>query len=455
MQDDAYVLSFVMAGGRGSRLKILTKDRSKAAVTILGHYRIFDFVATNIENSGIPVMTIATQFGPETLTTHIGNGDIWGFDGFNKRLEIFHPHEHGRNLVTFEGTADSVRKNVDRIDKYNPNIVLILGGDHIYYMNYKDAILWHEMSKADITIMTNVVPEIKAKDFGIVKIDESGRIIDFAEKPTDKHVIENFRLSSRIKRLLGINETGLDFLASMGNYIFFWNNLKHFLCMPGIDFGKDIIPAMKANGARLYAYVFNDYWRDVGRIQDYFDCNMNFIDEKPPIDLLKNQIRTHERHLPSVQIARDTSVQSAILSPGDVINRESIVTNSVIGYQSIVEEDCHVDHCIFLGASRNEYYNNRIRRGYTTLIGKGSRIRYAILDKNIWIGDHVNIDPDNGTPEERQLKLQSIGLKPYKELDDGTVEGDFTIDPDTGILVIGRQYDADPKTPILPSGLVV
>ncbi len=451
---DQYVLSFVMAGGRGSRLEVLTKDRSKSAVSILGHYRIFDFVATNIENSGIPVMLVATQFEPGTLSMHIGDGEIWGFDGINKVMEINYPHEEGRQLITFKGTADSVRKSIDRINRYKPDIVLVLAADHVYIMDYTDALKWHELNNADITIMANVVSEDKVRNFGAIKIDESGRIIDFAEKPKDQNVIDNFRLTPKLKSLLGITDPNLNFLVSMGNYVFYWDRLKYFLneYSNGMDFGLNIIPAIRENSRSVYAYVFNDYWRDVGLIKDYFNCNMEFASDDPPIDLSKNQIRTYERHLPGARVACETNINNVILSSGDIIGKNCEISNCAFGYQVIIQDECKLDHCVFLGASRNEYYNNKIRLKYTTNIGKGSNLSYVILDKNVWIGEGVDINPNNGTIEERINSLLKLGLKPYRELEDDTVEGDFSIEPNTGILVIGKQHEADPKPPIIPDG---
>lgn len=453
MSYNGYVLSFVMAGGQGSRLGVLTRDRCKPAVNILGHYRIFDFVATNVANTGLPAMLIATQFEPRSLSRHLGSGRLWGFDGIDRKLEVVHPYEERGSFVTFGGTADCVRKVIERIDRYHPGIVLVLGGDHIYNMNYRDVIAQHRANNADITIMTNVVPDSKVSDFGILKIDESCRIVDFAEKPKDKEVIEDFKLTDKIKKLLEIGDPGLNFLASMGNYVFFWDRLKKFLDFSGIDFAKDIIPAIRSNNGILYAYIFNGYWRDVGKTRDYFNCNMEFTHEKPPMDLLKRRIRTYERHLPGARIAAATSIQNAVLSPGDIIRSESVITNSVLGYQVAVEEGCTLDHCVLLGADRNEVRDDQIRREYTTHIGKGSNLSYAILDKNVWVGENVHIGPHNGTPEQRSQILQGVGLEPYREMDDGTVQGDFCIDPETGILVIGKQYDADPKVPILPGGL--
>ena len=454
MYSRQYVLSFVMAGGRGSRLEVLTKDRSKSAVSILGHYRIFDFVATNIEKSGIPAMLVATQFEPGTLGMHIGNGETWGFDGSNRILEMNYPHEEGKHFITFKGTADSVRKSIDRINRYAPDIVLVLAADHVYVMDYREALDWHKINNADITIMANVVPEDNVSNLGIMKIDESCRIIDFAEKPKDPDIIESFRLTPRIKKMLAIEDPKLDFLVSMGNYIFYWDRLKNFLKdhAHGIDFGSHIIPYIRENSNSIYAYVFNGYWRDVGIIRDYFDCNMEFLKENPPIDLSKNQIRTHERNLPGVRIGNNSQIHSVILSSGDEIKKGSIVTNSVLGYQVTIEGECQLDHCVLLGASRNEYHNNQIRREYTTNIGKGSNLSYVIIDKNVWIGKGVDIGPHNGTPEIRKEILQNIGLEPYRKVDDGTIEGDFSLDPKTGILVIGKQTETDPKIPIIPDG---
>ena len=452
MAINGQVLAFVMAGGRGTRLKVLTKDRCKSAVDILGHYRIFDFVASNIEDTGIPIALVATQFDSEFLSTHIGDGEAWGFDGIHRKIEIVDPCKEDRD-IRFEGTADSVRKSVDRIDRYNPDIVLVLGSDHVYSMDYTDAIKHHKMNNADITIMTNVVPDSKVSDFSILKIDESGRIIDFAEKPTDTEVIENFRLTARIKERLGIDDPDLNFLASMGNYVFFWDRLKRFLDFPGVDFGKHIIPAIKESSPALYAYVFNGYWRDVGRIRDYFDCNMDFTNGKIPIASLEHRVKTYDKYPPSAQIDAGASVENTILGSGDVICHGSTITNSVLGDRVVIEEGCALDHCILLGADGNGSHSNRIRGEYTMRIGKGSSLSYAILGKNVWVGEGVDISPHNGTPERRGELLQSTGLKPYRELDDGTVDGDFYIDPDTGILVIGKQHDDGPKKPVLPDGL--
>ncbi|MFC1713501.1 glucose-1-phosphate adenylyltransferase family protein [Candidatus Poribacteria bacterium] len=446
-----HILSFVMAGGQGARLKVLTKDTCKPMVDILGHNRIFDFVATNIANTGIPVTLVAMQYEQRSLAEYVGSGEQWGFGGVDKKLEIVHPNS-ADPAVRFEGTADSVRKSADRIDKYNPDTILVLGADHVYNMTYGGFIEQHNKSNADITIMANAVPESKVKDFGIVKIDKSGRIIDFAEKPTDKGVIESFRLTPEIKEHLGIHDPNLSFLASMGNYAFFWDRLKRLLASSGVDFGKDIIPAIKDGGGALYAYVFDGYWRDVGRIQDYFDCNMDFTNGSSPINLSKCRMQTFGNLC--MQIPADPPVQHTLFNSCNLVHQGSVVTDSVLGHQVVVEEECTLDHCVVLGAEKNEAHSNRIReKEHITRIGKGSKLSHVIIDKNVWIGDGVDVGPHNGTPEEREKILRRVGLRPYEKLADGTAKGDFYIEPETGILVIGRQNGSATGRRVLPNGL--
>jgi glucose-1-phosphate adenylyltransferase len=442
------VLSFVMAGGNGNRLKILTKHRCKPALDILGSYKIFDFVASNIINTEIPVSLVATQYKPDSLCEHVK--EKWVTNKTNNRFEIINSNDETCNIPKFKGTADSVRKSIDRINEYNPDIILVLGADHIYFMDYKDAIIHHNENKADITIMTNAIPENKVSDFGIVKIDEYGRIIDFAEKPTNQEIIDSFRLNPGIKKYLGIEDPDLNFLASMGNYIFFWDRLKEFMNYTGVDFGKDIIPAIKANGGVLYAYVFNGYWRDVGKVQDYFDCNMEFAQK--PMSLLRSWIGASDESLPPPQVGSNSFIQKTILNPGDVVNPQDSIVNSVLGRRIVIEEKCKLDHCILLGDDRNNVAQTD-KGEYVTRIGKGSDLNYVILDKNVWIGEGVSISPYNGTPDIRKAILEEAGLKPYKELNDGSIEGDFYIEPETGILVIGKQNDTNPGKPILPDGM--
>lgn len=446
---DEYVLAFIMAGGRGSRLRILTKYRTKPAVSILGHYRIFDFVATNVANSSIESMIVAAQFEPRSLTEHIKNGETWGFSVLDKELSITHPHEKEGRIIRFEGTADSVRKSMRRIDERDPRIVLILGGDHIYSMSYDDVMRNHIVNNADCTIMASAIKEEEVSSFGIMKVDETGKIEDFIEKPEDKDKIEEFRLTQSIKNSLNIDKE-YDFLASMGNYVFYKERLKKFLNFDGNDFADDIIPKIKKNGGTLYAYPYDGYWRDVGQVGDYFDCHMDFVLKSPPINLINHRVRTVMRYLPNPRVAKDAKVSGAILSNGTEIRSKSKVQNSIFGYQVIVD-NCKIKNCIFLGADKNQYYQNQLKNKNNTFIGHDTEIKRAIIDKNVGIGSNVTLSPEFGTPEERRENLMSIGLKPYKE-EKGKISGDFYIEPKRNILVIGKNVYPNKNKTIIPSG---
>ncbi len=445
-----YVLAFIMAGGRGTRLKVLTNHRTKPAVGIAGKYRIFDFVATNVKNSEIPVMIVATQFRPLSLIKHIGTGSPWDYDfrgtADGRVIEINQPHEKDGDIMRFEGTADSVRKSMNRIKKYNPGIILILGGDHVYQMNYENAIKYHSIKNSDAIIMASPITEEKVSDFGIMRVDESGKILDFTEKPNEKEVIEKFRLTKRIKQELKIDDK-YQFLASMGNYIFSEEKLKRFLGWGGNDFGRDVIPQIKEEGGDLYAYPYQGYWRDVGQVNEYYDCQMEFLAGKSSIDL--EMVKTTYRDLlKSAKIGHSATVSGCFFNEGDEILSGSKVNNCIFGYQVIVDNDCIIKDSIFLGADRNYYWKGELKEYNSTFIGNNSTLKKVIFDKNVKIGKNVNLSPDFGSPKEREENLESVGLIPYGK--DGKNEGDFYIDPESNILVIGKQTEESKKELTVP-----
>lgn len=453
-----YVVAFVMAGGAGSRLKLLTADQSKPSLRILGHYRLIDFVGTSVGKSNVAALLVAAQFEPRSLIVHVADGAIYGFDMLDRHFEIVHPFVQdlkAQDCVIFEGTADSVRKSINRIDKYPADIVLVLGSDHVYCMGYDDLIAYHQEKNADVTLMVHPVAESKVRQLGLVQVDADGRVTDFVEKPQDQATIEAFRLDAATQARLKIDDPQKIFLASMGNYAFFWERLKRFLTtMPGVDFGKDILPGIRAQNGSLYAYVYEGYWRDVGTIGEFFDCNLDYARGLVPLDLFEHRVRTNERHLPGSQIAQCERLVNVVLSDGVIIQPGCSLEDVVFGYQVIVEKGASLEECILFGADRDVFFQERRVQGYTTRIGPGAHLRKVIVGENVWLPPNINLDPQNGLPAKREQGLIRAGLKPYHELDDGTAEGDFYLDPERNILVLGRMNQADPKEPLLPSGFV-
>ena len=255
----------ILAGGRGSRLHDLTNKVAKPAVSYGGKYRIVDFPLSNCANSGVDVVGVLTQYESIQLNSYVAAGGRWGLDAKNSGVYVLPPREKAdENLNVYRGTADAISQNIDFIDKFDPEYVLVLSGDHIYKMNYDKMLAAHKESKADATIAVIGVPMKEASRFGIMNTDESGRIVEFEEKP--EHPKSN--------------------LASMGIYIFTWKLLRKML-MADIknpdsshDFGKDIIPTMLNDNRTLYAYKFEGYWKDVGTIDSLWEANMDLLDKK-------------------------------------------------------------------------------------------------------------------------------------------------------------------------------
>ena len=264
------MLAMILAGGRGSRLHDLTNKVAKPAVSYGGKYRIVDCPLSNCANSGVDVVGVLTQYESIQLNSYVAAGGRWGLDAKNSGVYVLPPREKAdENLNVYRGTADAISQNIDFIDKFDPEYVLVLSGDHIYKMNYDKMLAAHKEAKADATIAVIGVPMKEASRFGIMNTDESGRIVEFEEKP--EHPKSN--------------------LASMGIYIFTWKLLRKML-MADIknsdsshDFGKDIIPTMLNDNRTLYAYKFEGYWKDVGTIDSLWEANMDLLSSKNELDL--------------------------------------------------------------------------------------------------------------------------------------------------------------------------
>ncbi|MCR5303450.1 MAG: glucose-1-phosphate adenylyltransferase, partial [Lachnospiraceae bacterium] len=261
------MIAMLLAGGQGSRLGVLTQKMAKPAVSFGSKYRIIDFPLSNCINSGVDTVGVLTQYMPRRLNSHIGIGIPWDLDRTLGGVTVLPPYESNENSDWYTGTANAIYQNLEYMESYNPDYVLILSGDHIYKMDYEVMLDFHKRNKADVTIAVMPVPMEEAKRFGIMVTDEEHRITDFEEKPEHPH----------------------SNLASMGIYIFSWPVLKNALLtnreQPGLDFGKHVIPWCKDQGHSLFAYEFNGYWKDVGTLHSYWEANMGLIDIVPEFNL--------------------------------------------------------------------------------------------------------------------------------------------------------------------------
>ncbi len=309
------MIAMILAGGRGSRLHDLTKKVAKPAVSYGGKYRIIDFPLSNCANSGIDIVGVLTQYESVLLNSYVAAGGRWGLDARDSGVFVLPPREKAEeNLNVYRGTADAISQNIDFVDTYAPEYVLILSGDHIYKMNYAKMLAYHLEHKADATIAVIEVPKKEASRFGIMNTDEDDRIIEFEEKP--EHPKSN--------------------LASMGIYLFDWKQLRKMLVADmkddnsNHDFGKDIIPQMLAEGKRLFAYKFKGYWKDVGTIDSLWEANMDLLNKNNELDLSDPtwKIYTEDATTLPHYIGPDANIKSAFINQGCIIAGD--VENSVL-----------------------------------------------------------------------------------------------------------------------------
>ncbi len=321
------MLAMILAGGRGSRLHDLTNKVAKPAVAYGGKYRIVDFPLSNCANSGIDVVGVLTQYESVLLNSYVAAGRRWGLDAKDSGVFVLPPREKAdANLDVYRGTADAISQNIDFIDSYDPEYVLILSGDHIYKMNYDKMLEVHKANNADATIAVLEVPWKEASRFGIMNVNSTDRIIEFEEKP--KEPKSN--------------------LASMGIYIFTWKLLREMLVADMAnenshhDFGKDIIPTLLSNGGILHAWRFKGYWKDVGTIDSLWEANMDLLDENCELDMNDSswKIYTEDVTTPPHYVSADAVVKNAYISQGCQIKGE--VTGSVLFTNAKVGKDAKV-----------------------------------------------------------------------------------------------------------------
>ena len=371
------MIAMLLAGGQGSRLGVLTSKVAKPAVAFGGKYRIIDFPLSNCINSGIDTVGVLTQYQPLRLNTHIGIGIPWDLDRNIGGVTVLPPYEKSTSSEWYTGTANAIYQNLDYMETYNPEYVLILSGDHIYKMDYEVMLDFHKENNADVTIAAMPVPLEEASRFGIVITDEKNQIQEFEEKP------ENPRSN----------------LASMGIYIFSWKALKEALLalsdQPGCDFGKHIIPYCHEGGKRLFAYEYNGYWKDVGTLGSYWEANMELIDIIPEFNLYEEfwKIYTKGDIIPPQYISAESTIDRSIIGEGSEIYGE--VYNSVIGDGVTVGRGTIVRDSIIMKDVK---------------IGEDSEIDKSIIAEGVTIGDKVILGEGEDIPNKENPKVYSFGL---------------------------------------------
>ena len=409
------MIAMLLAGGQGSRLGILTSKVAKPAVAFGGKYRIIDFPLSNCINSGVDTVGVLTQYQPLRLNSHIGIGIPWDLDRNIGGVSVLPPYEKSENSEWYTGTANAIYQNLEYMESFDPEYILILSGDHIYKMDYEVMLDFHKANNADVTIAVMPVPMEEASRFGIMIADENKRITDFEEKPA--HPRSN--------------------LASMGIYIFNWKTLKEaFLALkdqPNLDFGKHVIPYFHDNDKHLYAYEFNGYWKDVGTLSSYWEANMELIDIVPEFNLYEEywKIYTKSEIQPPQYFAPESKIERSIIGEGSEIYGE--VYNSVIGCGVTIGAGTVVRDSIIMNQ---------------TSVGDNCDLTKAIIAEETKIGNNVTLgafeEADNDTaPHIYNHGLVTVGEKSY--VPDGITIGKNTV-------VSGMTTAADYVDNTLPSG---
>lgn len=370
-------VAMLLAGGQGSRLYVLTTKVAKPAVPFGGKYRIIDFPLSNCINSGIDTVGVLTQYEPHVLNAYIGSGQTWDLDRMRGGVYTLPPYQRGKGADWYKGTANAIYQNIEFVDEYDPDYVLILSGDHIYKMNYNKMLQHHKKAGADATIAVMDVPLNEASRFGIMNCREDGSIYEFEEKPKQPKST----------------------LASMGIYIFSWKVLKESLIKmkdePGCDFGKHIIPYCHARGDRIFAYEYNGYWKDVGTLGSYWEANMELIDIIPEFNLYEEYWRIYTKSdvIPPQYVDSNAKIERSIIGEGTEIHGD--VINSVIGAGVTIGKGAVVRDSIVMQG---------------TVIGAGSEINKAIIAENVHIGSGVKAGVGEYAPSTYDQKVYQFDL---------------------------------------------
>ena len=395
------VLSVIMGGGQGTRLFPLTKERAKPAVPLAGKYRLVDIPISNCINSGLRRIYVLTQFNSASLHKHISLS--YKFDHFTGGfVEILAAEQTYADTSWYQGTADAVRKNLIHFMNHEWDYLLILSGDQLYRMDFRHIIHQHAETNADITVATIPVGRREAGSLGIMQIDAERRITRFVEKPKEPALLDSLKLLPEWYAPLGINGQGELFLASMGIYVFNRDILRRLLENTLTDFGKHILP-QAIQSLRVFSFVFQGYWEDIGTIRAFFEANLDVTNELPRFNFfdMAAPIFSRPRFLPGSKI-NGAQIDHAVISDGCILNR-AVITHSIIGLRSIVGTGTMLNRVILLGSDYYESLDSIMEHEKAGVpgigIGSNCRIENTIVDKNARIGNNVVISPA-GKPDK-------------------------------------------------------
>ena len=409
------MIAMLLAGGQGSRLGVLTAKVAKPAVAFGGKYKIIDFPLSNCINSGVDTVGVLTQYQPLRLNAHIGIGIPWDLDRNIGGVTVLPPYEKSKNTEWYTGTANAIYQNLDYMESYNPDYVLILSGDHIYKMDYEVMLDYHKANNADVTIAAMPVPIEEASRFGVVVTDDNHKITEFQEKP--EHPKSN--------------------LASMGIYIFSWPVLKEALIklkdQPNCDFGMHVIPYIHDSGRPIYAYEYTGYWKDVGTLKSYWEANMELIDIVPEFNLYEEfwKIYTKNDALPPQYISGNAEVDRSIIGEGCDVRGK--VLNSVISANVEIGENVEIHDSIIMQGCK---------------IKDGAKLYNTIVAENVEIGENTEIGVGEYADSRLSEKIYNCELT---VLGEGTV-----IPPDVkigkNVAISGKTEPSDYPDGCLSSG---
>ena len=392
------VVAMLLAGGQGSRLGVLTKKLAKPAVPFGGKYRIIDFPLSNCVNSGIEAVGVLTQYQPLALNEYIGNGQPWDLDGIYAGVNCLSPYQAVEGADWYSGTANAIYQNINYIDRYNPEYVVILSGDHIYKMDYNEMLNHHKKNNAACTIAVIDVPLEEASRFGILNTNPDGSIYEFEEKPAHPKSTN----------------------ASMGIYIFSWAELRKYLIEDAEnpnssnDFGKDVLPAMLEAGERMFAYPFEGYWKDVGTIDSLWEANMDLLDPKVTLDL--NDVYSRNPMMPPHYLSKDAKLQNSlvadgcnvcgnvefsILFAGATVAKGATVNSSIIMPGAVIEEGAVVQYAIV--AENTVIGKNAVIGEKPENVANRDDWGITVIGDNLKIGDNVVVAPKAMIDEDLEV----------------------------------------------------